>query len=204
MINFEAKKRKNNSKQFFYMSLDDIKLTPFLVKKLYENSMIDTEEITKPIRNGNAAKDRADAVVEKNIVLKKEPIGNIKFLGKNAKNVLIIVDEKEHTFLGDDELSFLINILNACAFSMQDVVLVNAGNSDDVVYENLNTQFEPRIVLFLGTEPQVLNFPVQIPQYKIQAYNNQQYLCASSLQKLSSDKEEKKKLWLVLKVLFGI
>ena len=204
MINFEAKKRKNNSKQFFYMSLDDIKLSPFLVKKLYENSMIDTEDITKPISNGNAAKDSVDAVVEKNIVLKKETIGNIKFLGKNAKNILIIVDEKEHAFLGDDELSFLMNILNACGVSMQDVTLVNAYNNDDVVYENLNAQFEPTIVLFLDTEPQLLNFPMQIPKYKIQAYNNQQYLCAPSLQKLSSDKEEKKKLWLVLKLLFGI
>jgi hypothetical protein len=186
------------------MSLDDIKLSPFLVKKLYENSLIDTHDNAKPISNANAAKDGINTLVEKNIATKKETVGNIKFLGKNAKNILIIVDEKEHAFLGDDELSFLMNILNACTVSMQDVALVNASNSDDVVYENLNAQFEPRIVLFLGTEPQLLNFPVQIPQYKIQAYNNQQYLCAPSLQKLSSDKEEKKKLWMVLKVLFGI
>jgi hypothetical protein len=192
------------------MSLDDIKLSPYLVKKLYENSLIDTDDNVKPISNGNAAKDDLNAVVEKNIAIKKsagssgETVGTIKFLGKNAKNILIIVDEKEHAFLGDDELSFLMNILNACTVSMQDVALVNASNSDDVVYENLNAQFEPSIVLFLGTEPQLLNFPVQIPQYKIQAYNNQQYLCAPSLQKLSSDKEEKKKLWMVLKVMFGI
>ena len=113
-------------------------------------------------------------------------------------------DEKDHAFLGDEELSFLMAILNACTVSMQDVALVNADNNADAVYENLNTQFEPSIILFLGTEPQLLSFPVQIPQYKIQSYNNQQYLCAPSLQKLSSDKEEKKKLWLVLKVLFGI
>lgn len=186
------------------MSLDDIKLSAFLVKKLYENSLIDTDDIAKPISNGSAAKDDMNAIVEKNIDVKKETVGSIKFLGKNAKNILIIVDEKEHAFLGDDELSFLMNILNACAVSMQDVALVNASNNDDVLYENLNTQFEPSKIMFLGTEPQLLNFPVQIPQYKIQAYNNQQYLCAPSLQKLSSDKEEKKKLWLVLKVMFGV
>ena len=186
------------------MSLDDIKLSPFLVKKLYENSLIDTNDNTNITSNATKAKDENFTEIEKKNVIKKEIAGNIKYLGKNAKNILIIVDEKEHAFLGDDELSFLMNILNACAVSMQDVALINASNNDEVAYENLNAQFEPSIVLFIGTEPQLLNFPIQIPQYKIQAYNNQQYLCAPSLQKLSSDKEEKKKLWMVLKVLFGV
>ncbi len=186
------------------MSLDDIKLSPFLVKKLYENSLIDDDLSSVSIGNAEIAKDENLAIAEKRNVAKKENFGAIKYLGKNAKNILIIVDENDHAFLGDDELSFLMNILNACTVSMQDVALVNASNNADVIYENLNEQFAPSIVLFLGTEPQMLNFPVQIPQYKIQAYNNQQYLCAPALQKLSSDKEEKKKLWLVLKMLFGI
>jgi hypothetical protein len=186
------------------MSLDDIKLSPFLVKKLYENSLIDDDISSVSVSNKEVAKDEKEDTPDKTTVTKKGNFGGIKYLGKNTKNILILIDEKEHAFLGDDELSFLMNILNACTVSMQDVALVNASNSDDVVYENLNAQFEPSIVLFLGTEPQLLNFPVQIPQYKIQVYNNQQYLCAPALQKLSSDKEEKKKLWLVLKILFGI
>ncbi len=186
------------------MSLDDIKLSPFLVKKLYENSLIDDGISSVSIGNAKIAKDENLHVSENMDVTKKGNFESIKYLGKNAKNILILVYEEEHAFLGDDELSFLMNILNACAVSMQDVALVNAGNNADVVYENLNAQFEPCKIIFLGTEPQLLNFPVQIPQYKIQAYNNQQYLCAPSLEKLSSDKEEKKKLWMVLKVMFGI
>jgi hypothetical protein len=186
------------------MSLDDIKLSPFLVKKLYENSLIDDSIIATSIGNAETAKDEKKPISDKINVTKKGNFEAIKYLGKNAKNILILIDEKEHAFLGDDELSFLMNILNACSVSMQDVALVNASNNGEVVYENLNTQFVPSIVLFLGTEPQLLNFPIQIPQYKIQAYNNQQYLCAPSLQKLSSDKEEKKKLWMLLKVMFGI
>jgi hypothetical protein len=186
------------------MSLDNIKLSPFLVKKLYENSLIDDGISSTSVGNAETAKDEKKPISDKTNVTKKGNFDGIKYLGKNARNILIVIDEKDHAFLGDDELSFLMNILNACNVSMQDVALVNASNNADVVYENLNAQFEPSIVLFLGTEPQLLNFPVQIPQYKIQAYNNQQYLCAPSLQKLSSDKEEKKKLWMVLKVMFGI
>jgi hypothetical protein len=186
------------------MSLDDIKLSPFLVKKLYENSLVEDAPTLTSIGNTQKAKDENLPISENKSITIKGNFENIKFLGKNVKNILIVVDEKEHAFLGDDELSFLMNILNACSVSMQDVALVNASNNNEVIYGNLNAQFEPRIVMFLGTEPQLLNFPVQIPQYKIQAYNNQQYLCAPSLQKLASDKEEKKKLWMVLKVMFGI
>ena len=186
------------------MSLDDIKLSPFVVAKLYENSLIDDAVSSISVGNTEIAKDEEKSISDKTTITKKGNFDGIKYLGKNAKNILIVIDEKDHAFLGDEELSFLINILNACSVSMQDVALVNSSNNVDVVYENLNAQFEPSIVLFLGTEPQLLNFPVQIPQYKIQAYNNQRYLCAPALQKLASDKEEKKKLWMVLKVMFGI
>ncbi len=186
------------------MGLDDIKLSPFLVKELYENSMIDTADKANPAGNTKKAKDEdllenGEKIAEQ---IKRERA--IKFLGKNAKNILLVVAEKEHAFLGDDELSFLMNILNACGISMQDVALVNAHNNEAVIYENLNYQFQPEKIIFLGTEPHLLNFPVQIPMYKIQVYNKQQYLSAPSLQILSSDKEEKKKLWMVLKELFGI
>jgi hypothetical protein len=186
------------------MSLDDIKLSPYLVKKLYENSLLDYGMSPTLLGNTEMAKDKKEFIVNKTNATKIKNFDPIKFLGKNAKNILIIVDEKEHAFLGDDELSFLINILDACTVSMHDVALVNASNNVDTVYENLNYQFTPTILIFLGTEPHLLNFPIQIPQYKIQDYNNQQYLSASSLQKLASNKEEKKKLWTALKVLFAI
>jgi Fe-S cluster assembly scaffold protein SufB len=186
------------------MGLDDIKLSPFLVKELYSNSMIDNANNTKALGDLKKAKD-VDLVEN----IEKKPSnkiieGTIKFLGKNAKNILLVIAEKDHAFLGDDELSFLMNILNACGISMQDVALVNAQDNDAVVYENLNDQFAPEKIIFLGTEPHLLDFPVQIPTYKIQSYNKQQYLSAPSLQILSSDTAEKKKLWMVLKELFGI
>ncbi len=181
------------------MSLDDIKLSPFLVKNLYEKTLVvssfandDNEEIKTKV----GAKKNSSPIVNND--------DDIKFLGKNNKNILILVNEKEHKFLGDDELSFLMNILNACNITMADAALVNSYENVDVVYENLIKTFKPITILFLGTEPQALGFPVQIPMYQVQAYNKQQYLCAPSLQNLSADKEEKKQLWLALKKIFSI
>jgi hypothetical protein len=189
--------------KFLFMSLDDIKFSPFLVKKLFEKSLIVSSfaEI-KNMQNQPVLNDKTET-------LKKESISNedmvtIKFLGKNAKNILVLVNEKEHAFLGDEQLSFLMNILNACNVSMADAALVNINSDESIKYEILMHQFSPEIILFLGTEPQLLGFPVQIPMYQIQQYNKQQYLCAPSLQKLSTDKDEKKQLWLCLKKIFFI
>jgi len=181
------------------MSLDDIKLSPFLVKKLYEKTLVvssfakeEKTEITKNVVSKNNISTEIDAV------------NAIKYLGKNNRHILIIVNEKEHKFLGDDELSFLMNILSACNITMADTALVNAYTDENVMYENLIKIFEPTTILFIGTEPQALGFPVQIPMYQVQSYNKQQYLCAPSLQKLSADKEEKKQLWVALKKIFSI
>ena len=185
------------------MGLDDIKLSPFLVKKLYEKTLV----VSSFAENKNV-EDKLIVAIEKNPLNNDEvlnaDVNPIKYLGKNAKNILVLINETEHAFLGDDELNFLMNILNACSVSMADAALVNTCNDETINYEKLMNQFSPSVILFLGTEPQLLGFPVQIPMYQIQQYNKQQYLCAPSLQKLSTDKEEKKQLWLCLKKIFSI
>lgn len=187
-----------------FMSLDDIKLSPFLVKKLYEKTLIDSSFAKR-----KKAESQVHVKREKKSLADETPSeylsqDSIKYLGNNAKNILILVSEEVHAFLGDDELSFLMNVLNACNISMVDVALVNSYNNEAIQYEKLMNQFYPSIILFLGTGPQLLGFPIQIPIYQVQNYNKQQYLCAPSLQKLSTDKEEKKQLWLSLKKIFSI
>lgn len=184
------------------MGLDDIILSPFLMKELYENDLLENEDFAKPAFATEKAKDAK--IIAETIATKKENIGNIKYLGKNEKNILLLIHRETHAFLDDDSLSFLMNILNACGLSMQDVALVNVHNDADAVYENLNVQFEPSKIIFFDTAPHLLNFPVKIPLYKIQNYNNQQYLCAASLSTLLQNKEEKKMLWNCLKVMLGI
>ncbi len=182
------------------MSLDNLTLSPYLIQELYENSLIDNAP--GKTKKKMASADEPATVGKKGAV--REPAGNIKFLGNNAKNILIIVDEADHAFLPDAELNFLITILEACKINFDDCSLVNSNKNAELTPENLNGQFSPAVLLFLGTEPQLLGFPIQIPQYKVQQYNKQQYMCAPALQVLSADKEAKKQLWNALKVLFSI
>ena len=190
---------KNLAKECI-MSLDDIKLPPLLIKKLYEKTLV-----VSSFADAENIKNTEPAIEQKVESSPTEPNSvDIEYLGKNSKHILILVNEKEHKFLSDDELSFLMNILNACNITMADAALVNSYEDENVKYETLLQLFKPNTILFIGTEPHALGFPVQIPLYQVQAYNKQQYLCTPSLQKLSSDKEEKKQLWLALKKIFLI
>ncbi len=184
------------------MGLDNIKLSAFLMKELYENDLVENDAAKKPILASKKAKD--SEIDTETTLAKNVSAGTIKYLGKNEKNILLLIYRETHAFLDDDALSFLMSILNACNLSMQDVALVNVHNDADAVYEKLNAQFEPSKIIFFDTAPHLLNFPVKIPTYKLQNYNNQQYLCAASLSTLMQNKEEKKQLWMLLKVMFGV
>ena len=183
------------------MSLDDLELSPYLVKKMYEHSLINTSAKSK--RPGGDKLHKKQAADESNSP-GKALAPQIPSLGNNKRNILIPVDVTDHAFLAEADLDFLISILNACQVTPDDVAVVNCHNNPEATYEKLIAAFSPVIILFIGTEPQLLGFPVQIPRYRIQHYNGQQYLCAPSLGELSADKEEKKKLWGVLKTLFSI
>ena len=186
------------------MSLNELKLSPFLTAKLYEKSLVQNNQELMAVSNTTIAKD---ANVNKQFTHNNNIADaqlSINFLGNNANHIVIIISEPNHVFLDDEQLNFLINILSACKKSMQDVALINAHHTELVTPITIDNQFAPKQLIFLGIEPHLLQYPIQIPLYKIQQYNNQQYLSAASLQTLIADKEEKKNLWRVLKQLFEI
>jgi hypothetical protein len=168
------------------MSLDNINISPYLVKELYGDFLINDSVMLA---------ENKEVGTEENV---------IKFLGKNEKNILVVVAEKDHVFLTEEELAFLMNVLNACAVTIQDSALVNCSSRDEKMYDKLMLQFTPEYIIFAGAKPSSLGFPIEINNYRVQKYNNVNYLCSPALQKISADKEEKKLLWNALKTLFSI
>jgi hypothetical protein len=166
------------------MSLDNIHLPTFLIGELYKNSLVE-----------------ADNQQLKTIFIKTE---EFVFLGKNQKNILLLVKEENATYLPDSDLDFLIGILSACKLSLSDIVLVNVNNNKEIKYKNLLEKFKPGIILFFGVTPLELEFPLQFPHFQLQKYNNQTYLSAPGLNELADDKQLKTQLWGSLKKLFSI
>lgn len=166
------------------MSLDNIQLPPFLIQELYSNSLV--EEDNKQLKTKSLKKD------------------DIPFLGNNERNILLIVENKDVMYLPDEDLAFLAGILNACKLSLSDTALLNVSRTPELNYESLQKKFTPRVILFFGTDPTKLDFPLRFPNYQVQSYNNQTLLCAPALHELTVDREQKALLWAALKTIFSI
>jgi hypothetical protein len=164
------------------MSLDNFHLTPFLVQHLYKKTLVDLDPLKPlPVATANS---------------------HFPFLGKNEKNILIVVDEKDTAFLPDDDLQLLVSILLACKLSLADIALINFDKNQQMVFETLMQDFTPSFVLLFGISPKSLSFPLHFPNYQLQQYNHQTYLSAPALKVLATEIVQKKELWSCLQKYF--
>jgi hypothetical protein len=168
------------------MSLNNIQLPLVVIQDLFKKSLInlDKKENTSP---HTAETDKS-----------------IAYLGKNGRNIIILVHSPETLYLPDNELDFLMGILTACKLTMADVALINIAQQADTDYKVLETYLAAEKIFLFGPGPAILKLPISFPHYQIQRYNNQVYLSAPSLQALQMDKMEKSKLWVCLKQIFSI
>lgn len=166
------------------MTLDNFQLPPFLAGELYRNSLIDLE---------------STQVISKSLKESTTP-----FLGNNDKNILLIVNEKNVVFLTDEDLGFLVGILNACKLTLADVALINIQKNPGITYKSILEHFKPRVIMCFEIELGLLEFPLAFPEYQVQQYNQQSYLAAPSLKRLAADKQEKIQLWNCLKKIFSL
>jgi hypothetical protein len=163
------------------MSLDTIQLPGIIIEDLFKNSLIHQDSAI--------GKDSYD------------------YLGQNLKNIAIIVDSPQTVFLPEQQLGFLIKMLEACRMTIADTAIINQAHAKVEILE-LKHRLNPRHVLLFGVEPTGIKLPFNIPPFKIQSYDNCIYLYAPGLDRLNLDTEDgkllKSKLWVCLRTMFGI
>ncbi len=166
------------------MSLDNIQLPPLAIAALYKKSLVE-------LKIGQAGE-------------KTGSTDSINILGKNDKGVLIIVNNSETAFLPDEDLNFLLGILNACKLNMDDVGIINLQKNAAVNYKIISSELKAEKLFLFGVDAGEIKLPLSFPYYQIQKYNSQVYLTAPALDALLHDKTEKTKLWNCLKQIFSI
>ena len=88
------------------MSLNDIRLTASLIADLYPDVLIEQlgqKRVQRPVN----------------------------FLGRNEKNILIVSNEKDAVYLTEQQLAFLMAILEACRLGLADVDRVYVDQDGD-------------------------------------------------------------------------
>ena len=163
------------------MSLNNISLPSQLLADLYRHSLVQGTATPVPVKKTT-----------------------IPFLGKNGKNILIVVSKPDVPYLPDAELSFFTKILTACQLSLLDVAIVNGNKFDQEEAAEAIAQTAARFVILFDVAPALFGLPAETPIYTVQPVEGRPSVVAPALHKIESSKEAKGQLWLSLKQLFGI
>jgi hypothetical protein len=166
------------------MSLDNFQISVGLTTELYKNSLValDTPQI------------KSDS-------LKPQ---SLNFLGKNQKQILIIVNDTEAIHLNDADTTLLTGILNACKLNFNDVALLNLAQQNELDLAELKDKFNPNVIITFGINLQSIGINDNYEYYSIGKLKTITFLNANSLHQVGKNVEEKKQLWNSLKSIFSI
>lgn len=165
------------------MSLERLQLDPFLLAQMYHQPII-PEEI-------------------KVVPTEAKALPEIKYLGENQKNILLLIQNEREAYLSEETFNLLANILNACKLGMQDVALANTANYPGIRLQDYLSKIPARQVIYFAIEPSTLGLP-PATAYEISSFQGIPTLYSDDLQLIATDKALKGRLWMGLKQLFGI
>ncbi len=163
------------------MDLEKLQLSSFSVRNLYRNSMIRL----------NSSQKSPD--IEKN---------NIRSLGGNEKNILVIIKNPDNKFLDDVQLAFLTKMITACRLSLSDIAIININSLSENEIKAVPTILKAEKVIMFGVNSMEMKLPFLIPDFQIQNYNEVQYLSAPDLQTIENNQVVKKQLWASFQKMF--
>lgn len=123
-------------------------------------------------------------------------------LGENRKGIIIAVDYPDAATIRESDLTFLLNILNACKLGLRDVVILNLHGLPDASKQQLQHKYPATVFMMFGMSAADISLPVRFPDYQRQTFDGIQYLSAPSLSRLEQDAQGKKQLWACLKAIF--
>lgn len=172
-------------------------LPAFVLSELFSNSLVYTgEKIISKIPKENIPP-----------VAKKETPTKKIYLGNYEKEIVVLVTDKNNTYLSDENLEFLTGILSACKLNLVDIALINF-NKTSIDFNQLKNDMKPGYVLLFGVNALQIQLPFAMPDYQVQQYDNCKIVSASALQQLNQTtpeiKAEKNKLWKSLQKMFSI
>jgi hypothetical protein len=176
------------------MSLNTIKFDTTDIALLFKNSLVEINEEKQAMPKTTSAEP----------VESDNKTGDWKYLGKNKKKTLVVVNYDEAVHMPDKQLSFLTKLLAACNLNLADVAILNFHNYRSSGFENIRNYFKPKVILLFSVEPGEFGMPMIFPQFQVQGYKDAVFVSSPSLEIIEPDKTLKGKLWICLKKVFNL
>jgi len=185
------------------MSNDKTILSSSVLVDLYKDNLVVVEDI--PLEN--------KAAVEQTIVTKKETIkeekweGPIKSLGEHNKKITVIVNDPNSVHLNETDFILLTSILNACRLTIADIALINIGKQPVGLHQILQ-EYPSTLLISFAVDATQLKVKLPSTLYKVTQLGETHILFSNALSTMQGTgaeaKQEKAKLWTVLKKIFEL
>ncbi|MBB6500264.1 hypothetical protein [Pedobacter cryoconitis] len=127
-------------------------------------------------------------------------VKSFKYLGKNQKNILILVNDGQHEVSTEKGRELLRNIVKAIQLTANDFALLNYAAYANTDLETLKNFFSSNVVFAFGVSPLALGIDEQ-PMNVIISQGKTQLVFSGNLDGLADDQAGKKMLWGSLKKL---
>jgi hypothetical protein len=185
------------------MSTDKTILSSSVLVDLYKDNLVVVEDI--PLEN--------KAAVEQTIETKKEAIkeekweGPIKSLGEHNKKITVIVNDPNSVHLNETDFILLTSILNACRLTIADIALINIGKQPIGLHQILQ-EYPSTLLISFAVDATQLKVKLPSTLYKVTQLGETHILFSNALSTMQGTgaeaKQEKAKLWTVLKKIFEL
>jgi hypothetical protein len=173
-------------------SLQKLTLNETIIASLYENISLFTSP-EKPA--GTIAPE----------IISSSAIKTLSYLGANKQGIIVLVNYPDYAYLPDEQLNFLVTILQACKLTLEDVAIINCYKEPVTLVSLKENMLCNRLLLF-GVDTSPLLLP-SVAHFCVEKVNDCAMLSAPPLEMLNSHTESgkllKSKLWLCLKQLFA-
>ncbi len=137
------------------------------------------------------------------VISESEPVkkdNEFKFLGKNERNILLLVNDFENDVSDESGRELLRKIVKSIELSAADFALVNYARYDGATFDDLVSFFSSTLVFVFGVSPEQLglnNYPSNV----IVTKGDVRMIFSDELRKLDKNVNTKKALWAVLQKL---
>lgn len=119
---------------------------------------------------------------------------DFKYLGKNQKNILILVNDAEHEVSDEAGKELLRKIVKAINLSANDFALLNYHNYQGASYAQLMDHFSSTLVFAFGVSTERLKLPAH-PMNAVVSQDGVKLVFSAELKVLNGDQKAKKELW---------
>lgn len=123
-----------------------------------------------------------------------EPAFDFKYLGKNQKQILILVNDSANEVSTEQGRELLRKLVKAIELTANDFALVNYANYGGAKFKHLKAFFNCSLVLSFGVGAKQLDLPEQA-LHQLSLLENTQFVFTNNLHDLDSDQQSKKVLW---------